>query len=154
MRYPEFSNITTRMVCNMFQKFVYKILKLSFIGLAFLLVGCVSLATDFRKEGFDSMQKGFTSLKATPDLHKVITLKEVKVHIVGHRSLFSWNVAAAYGSPVAAYANTNNEIWIIGTLVNGKIIINQAVLGHELKHLLNFSEPGVANPDILDELGA
>lgn len=126
----------------------------SYIGLAFCLVGCVSLATDLRKEGFDSIQKGFSQLKETPDLHKVIVLKEVKIHIVGHRSLFSWNVAAAYGSPIAAYANTNNEIWIIGTLVNGKVVINQAVLGHELKHLLNFKEPGVANPDALDDLGA
>lgn len=138
----------------MFQKFVRKILTLGYIALAFSLVGCVSLATDLRKEGFDSMQKAQLSLKETPDLHKVVVLKEVKVHIVGHRSLFSWNVAAAYGSPIAAYANTNNEIWIIGTLVNGKIVINQAILGHELKHLLNFNEPGVANPDTLDELGA
>lgn len=143
-----------RMVHMMFQPFARKMLKFGCMALALLLVGCVSLATDLRKEGFDALQKSHSSLKETPDLHKVVVLKDVKVHIVGHRSLFSWNAAAAYGSPIAAYANTNNEIWIIGTLVNGKIVINQAVLGHELKHLLNFNEPGIANPDALDDLGA
>ena len=137
----------------MFNTLVHKILKLSYIGLAFLLVGCVSLATDLRKEGFDAMQKGFTSVKETPNLHKVITIKEVKIHIVGNRALFDWNVAAAYGSPVAAYANTKNEIWIIGKETKGKIIVNQAILGHEFKHLLNFSNPEIANPDLLDDLG-
>jgi len=123
------------------------------IGLVFLLVGCVALATDRRKEGFETLQKGFISLPETPNLHEIIVLKEVKVHIVGHRNLFDWNVAAAYGSPVAAYANTNNEIWILGKVVEGKIIVNQAILGHEFKHLLNFKNPVVANPDRLDELG-
>jgi hypothetical protein len=117
------------------------------------LIGCASVATDRRKEGFDALQRGFTSLPETPDLHEVIILKEVKVHIVGSRKLFNWDVAAAYGSPIAAYANTDNEMWIVGKTVKGRIIVNQAILGHELGHLLNFKENRVANPDELDGLG-
>ncbi len=137
----------------MFRLYLHKILGLICIALVFSLIGCAAVATDRRKEGFDALQKGFTSIAETPDLHEVVILKEVKVHIVGSRKLFNWNIAAAYGSPVAAYANTDNEIWILGKVVQGKVIVNQAILGHELEHLLNFKENRVANPDELDSLG-
>lgn len=123
------------------------------IGLLFSMIGCVTLATDCRKQGFDIIQKGFASLDETPDLHEVIHIKNLTVHIVGSRRLFDWNVAAAWGSPVAGYANTKNEIWLFGTVVKGKIVVNQAILGHEFKHILNFNNPIIANPDQLDELG-
>ena len=97
--------------------------------------------------------RGFSQLDKSPALHKVIELKNVKVHIVGNRSQFNWDRAAAYGSPVAGYANTKNEIWLFGRLAKGKVIINQAILGHELNHLLSFKEPVIANPDKLDDLG-
>ena len=89
-----------------------------------------------------------------PDLYEVVELKNVKIHIVGDRKFFKWDRAAAYGSPVAGYATTKNEIWVFGKLVDGKIVVNQAILGHELNHLLNFINPRVANPDNLDDLGA
>jgi len=123
------------------------------ISLVFFLAGCVTMATDRRKEGFDTLQKAFASVQETPDLHEVIILKEVKVHIVGSRKHFNWDVAAAYGSPVAGYANTNNEIWIMGKVIKGKVVVNQAILGHELEHLLNFNNGRIANPDELDALG-
>jgi len=117
------------------------------------IAGCTSLATDYRKEGFRMLEAGFASLAETPDLHHVIKLKDVTIHIVGRRSLFGDGKAAAYGSPVAAYANTNNEIWLFGKEVDGKIILNQAILGHELYHLMEFSSKELANPDKLDEMG-
>jgi hypothetical protein len=138
----------------MFRSCLHKIMGLIFIGLIFSLIGCVTLATDHRKEGFDIIQKGFASLKETPDLHEVMKIGGITIHIVGSRNQFDWNIAAAYGSPVVGYANTKNEIWIYGKVINGKIVINQAVLGHELTHLLNFINPKIANPDLLDELGA
>jgi hypothetical protein len=131
-----------------------KISKLICPVLLFSLTGCVSLATDLRKEGFDVLQKGFVSLPETPTLNEVIQLKEVTVHIVGNRNLFDWNIAAAYGSPVAGYANTKNEIWVFGRVVNGKIVLNQAIIGHEFTHLLNFTRESIANPDNLDDIGA
>jgi len=93
------------------------------------------------------------SLEELPNLHEVVIIKNVKVHIVGHRRLFSWDRAAAYGSPVAGYANRKNEIWLLGRILKGKIALNQAVLGHELNHLLNFQNPKIADPDKLDGLG-
>ena len=137
----------------MFRRYLHRIFGLICIGLVFSLIGCVTLATDLRKEGFNIIQKGFASLDETPNLHEVIKLKDVTIHIVGSRKLFDWNIAAAYGSPVVGYANTKNEIWIFGKVVGGKIIVNQAILGHEFDHLLNFHSSTIANPDQLDELG-
>ena len=99
------------------------------------------------------MQQGFASIEKTPELYEVVELKNVKVLIVGDRKHFNWEKAAAYGSPIAGYANTKNEICLFGKRVGGKIVVNQAILGHELNHLLNFKNPKIANPDKLDEMG-
>ncbi len=121
---------------------------------AFLLIGCVPLATDLRKIGFNEIQKGFASLDKPPNLLEVIELKNVKVHIVGDRKYFKWDKAAAYGSPVAGYATSKNEIYVFGKMVKGKVVLNQAILGHELTHLLNFKNSDIGNPDKLDDIGA
>ncbi|MBW1698700.1 MAG: hypothetical protein JRK26_18095 [Deltaproteobacteria bacterium] len=131
-----------------------KILLLLFLPLMALLYNCVPMATDLRRIGFNEIQKGFDSLEKTPNLYEIIKLDNVTVHIVGDRKFFKWDKAAAYGSPVAGYATTKNEIWVFGKIVKGKIVINQAILGHEFNHLLNFKNPRIANPDKLDDLGA
>ena len=77
-------------------------------------------------------------------------MKNVTVHIVGDRSYFSWDKASAYGSPVAGYATSGNEIHVFGRIVDGKVRLNQAVLGHELIHLLHFNNPAVCDPDRLE----
>ena len=120
----------------------------------FFVCGCVPLATDTRKEAFRSFDKSFGSLDDSPQLNELIDLGGVKVHIVGHRHFFNYQRAAAYGSPVVGYATSNNEIWIYGKYVKGQIVVNQAVLGHELMHLLNFKKRSIADPDKLDDLGA
>jgi hypothetical protein len=117
-------------------------------------IGCARLATDHRRYGFAAIQRGFASLAESPALEEVVTLEKVTIHIVGSRQQFKWNRAAAYGSPVLGYATQNNHIYLIGKVVDGQIVINQAVLGHELNHLINQKNPRVANPDKLDDLGA
>lgn len=119
-----------------------------------ILISCVPMATDLRRIGFNEIQKGFDSLEKSPNLFEIVSLKDVKVHIVGDRKYFKWDKAAAYGSPVAGYATTGNEIWVFGKFVDGKIVVNQAILGHEFNHLLNFKNPRIANPDKLDDIGA
>ncbi|MEW6667878.1 MAG: hypothetical protein AB1512_21925 [Thermodesulfobacteriota bacterium] len=128
--------------------------RLLFLCLILAFTGCVPLATDVRKEGFRSFDQSFACLDESPNVNEVVDLGGVKVHIVGHRQYFNYKRAAAYGSPVAGYATSNNEIWLFGRLVKGKIVVNQAVLGHELMHLLNFKNPKIADPDRLDDLGA
>ncbi len=87
------------------------------------------------------------------NLYEVIELKNVKIFIVGDRKHFDYEKASAYGSPVVGYANTKNEIHLFGKRVDGKIVVNQAILGHELNHLLNFKNREINDPDKLDEKG-
>ncbi len=129
------------------------IMQLVLIGFAFTFIGCSSLATDLRKEGFRKAQQGMDAIPETPELHEVVRLRNVKIHVVGHRKHFKYGKAAAYGSPIAGYAQRNNEIWLLGKVVEGQIVLNQAILGHEFKHLLHFKNDKVADPDALHEIG-
>jgi hypothetical protein len=113
---------------------------------------CTPLSTDYRTRGFKFTQLSFETFEESPDLHRVIELERVRVHIVGSRSFFQWEPFAAPGSSTIAYATSNNDIFLIGKKVGGKIIVNQAVLGHELNHLLSFRDAEIADPDHLDIL--
>ncbi|MCP4575350.1 MAG: hypothetical protein GY846_03575 [Deltaproteobacteria bacterium] len=124
-----------------------------FVALMGAFASCNPYATHYRKEGFNLTQKGFASIAPTPDVYEVIELKNVKIVIVGDRKHFNYEKAAAYGSPVAGYANTNNEIYLFGKRVENKIVVNQAILGHEFNHLLNFKNKKIADPDKLDKMG-
>ena len=130
-----------------------QIIKLIGLIFTFTVAGCSPCATRCRNEGFNLMQQGFASIEPTPDLYEVVELKNVKVFIVGDRKLFKWEKAGASGSSILGYANINNEIRVLGKRVGDKIVVNQAILGHELNHLLNFKNPKIANPSQLDEMG-
>jgi hypothetical protein len=116
-----------------------------------LLTSCYSFVAD-REQGFNMIQRGFSNLEATPELYKEVELKNIKVFIVGDRKQFTWKKAAAANSSIIGYATPNNEIWILGKEVEGKIVLNEAVLGHELTHLLNFKDSKIANPDRFRDL--
>ncbi|MEW6668678.1 MAG: hypothetical protein AB1512_25980 [Thermodesulfobacteriota bacterium] len=117
-----------------------------------LLAACAPASIELRKEGFDLIQRGFDAQEETPSLHRVVELRNVRIHIVGDRSMFEWDNATEYRSGVVGYAKASGDIYLFGKVVDGKIVVNQAVLGHELMHLLNFQDPAVANPDTLDQL--
>jgi len=118
-----------------------------------LLSGCQSIQTAQREDGFRQLQRSFAAFDLKPELYEKIAL-EITVYIVGDRSKFKWDKAAAFGSPVKGYATKKNEICVFGRYAGGKIVLNQAILGHELNHLLNFKNPAIADPDKLDDLGA
>lgn len=121
------------------------------IGALSLLTSCCSFVAD-REQGFNMIQRGFSNLEATPDLYEEVQIKNIKVIIVGDRKQFTWKKAAAENSSIIGYATPDNEIWIFGKEVEGKIVLNEAVLGHELAHLLNFKNPKIANPDRFRDL--
>jgi len=125
------------------------------IGFIFLgcATGCSSFVAD-REQGFTMMQRGFSELEPTPELYREVTLQQVKVVIVGDRQQFRWSKAAAENSGILGYATPDNEIWVFGKVVNGEIVVNEAVLGHELTHLLNFQDTRIANPDTLSNLNS
>ncbi|RJR32355.1 MAG: hypothetical protein C4576_30435 [Desulfobacteraceae bacterium] len=128
--------------------------RILFIGnliLTAIFFACTPLSSDYRAQGFKYTQRAFDYYEETPGLHKVIELERIRIHIVGSRKQFEWKKARAEGSSTLAYA-TKDEIYLFGKQVGNKIIVNQAVLGHELNHLLNFKDIEIADPDALDEL--
>jgi hypothetical protein len=96
------------------------------------------------------MQTAFDSYEAANNLNMVVELKNVRIHIVSDRKYFKWEKASAYDSRMLGYATTGNEIFVFGRKLGNKIVVNQAILGHELNHLLNYQKSIVANPDRLD----
>jgi len=122
------------------------------LGILFLQFGCTIATTDYRVQGFTMVSKSFDTISESPDLYEIIELEKVKIYIVGDRKHFKWDKAAAYGSPIHGYATRKNEIYVLGKRLGDKIVINQAIIGHELHHLLNFSNPKVADPDRMDRL--
>lgn len=111
-----------------------------------------SRASRLRKAGFKLIQQGFSAIENTPDLEETVVLKTVRIRIVGDRKHFR-KETAAYGTRLLGYATSDNEITVLGKRVGDQLVINQAVLGHELTHLLNFRNLAIANPDDLDEWG-
>ena len=130
-----------------------QILKLTSFIFIFVVAGCGSHAAQYRTQGFNYIQQGFTSIEGTSDVYEVVELKNVKIYIVGDRKHFNWDKASAPGSGIAGYANTKNEIHLFGKRVGGKIVVNQAILGHELNHLLNYKNLKIADPDKLGQMG-
>ena len=141
-------------------KYLYRrIDRIVYIGIALLIVafiflqGCASPATQLRRDGFNLTAEGFERIPEGKDFTRVYDLK-IKVHVVSDRSQFNYKPYRGAVSGVAGYANTNNEIWLLGKMLpDCQIIVNQTVLGHELNHLLNWKSPEIVNPDTLDKIG-
>jgi len=115
-----------------------------------LLASCAQLASDYRRDGFFLMQTAFESCEEPNNLNMVVELKNVRVHIVSDRKYFEWEKASADNSRILGYATTSNDIYVFGRKLGNQIVVNQAILGHELNHLLHYQNSRVANPDRLD----
>lgn len=122
-------------------------------GLALILQGCASMAWEYQQQGFWYMQQSFNTLPADPKIDKTIILKEVKIHIVSDCSRYGLDTFRDPEKGVVGYATSDNEIWVLGRRVNGKIVVNQAVLGHELAHLLSYRDFWeLISPDLYEPL--
>jgi len=110
--------------------------------------------TDAYRKGSEVIQRGFDQLAASPDLSARITLHHVQITIVGSQQQFHPSGMAAFHESALGYSTSDNDIWILGSSINGQIALNTAVLGHEMTHLLNFEAPAIAHPDQLGTLFA
>lgn len=117
--------------------------------MALMLCACVGPpgSAQYRKIGVVYHEKWFRSLPETPALNRVVEIKEVTIHMVSDRKDFDWDKARNKKTGVAAYADTRNQISILAKKIGGKIVINQIILGHEFKHLLNFKDRDIVDPD-------
>ncbi len=116
-----------------------KLLRNSLIAVLFF--GCVSLATEQRRDAFNLYQEAFRHL---PPLEKPLTVVIDRLTV---------RIVPKIEPPLGGMAISPSTIIIEGRIVDGKVVINQAILGHELQHILAWKSD-VANPDELDEIGA
>lgn|GEM_PF-4138807 len=117
---------------------------------SFLLSGCFPKPAAQRyNQGFLDMLSCFNELKPTPELHEVIEMSNgLKIHIVGHSDTFEWDYARVPEHRILGYFNPEkNEIWVLGKEHRGKLIVNEATLGHEIIHYLGTICPKLADPD-------
>jgi len=113
------------------------------IALLFPSCAPIEIRGDYLQKGFDYTNLGYTSLPETPSLYEIVGIEKLTIHIVSDRKDFDWKKARNKETGLAAYATTNDKISILGKKLGGKIIVNQFILGHEFKHILNFNDPDI-----------
>ena len=42
----------------------------------------------------------------------------------------------------------SHTIYVLGKVVNGEIVVDASVLGHELQHILKYYDPKIHDPDV------
>lgn len=119
------------------------------IVLIIILAGC--LYHSLNQDGFKSFRSAFDGVGSTIRFHEKIKIGGIEVNIVSDKDMFEDWANDKYGPALVGYV-TEKEVYVLGKIVNGKIIVDQAVLGHEFNHLLNIKNSKVANPDRLEEL--
>jgi hypothetical protein len=92
-------------------------------------------------DGFDAQWRGFASINAPAAKHTSV----ITITVIVDDSLPA-NIAGTYSHP-------QGIVRVKGKVVKGKIIVPEAVLGHEVLHALQFKTGAYADPDKLTELG-
>jgi hypothetical protein len=111
------------------------------LALAFILQGCAPAATVARKDGFNAQWRGFSSIPGQPSEREAV----ISVRVIVTEDLPP-GVAATYSHP-------QGIIRIRGKAVDGKAVVCESVLGHEVMHALQFQDGGFVNPDELEGMG-
>jgi len=124
--------------------------------LVLLLPNCapVEIRGDYLQKGFDYTNLGYTSLPESSPLNETIAIKNLKVIIVGSLDQYQRRRITQDADDTAQPVKPRHEIWVVGKKLKGKIIINQVVLGYELKHLMHLIRPDVLCPYDLEAFEA
>jgi len=114
----------------------------------------VEIRGDYLQKGFDYTNLGYTSLPESSPLNETLIIKNLRVIIVGSLDEYQRRRITHGQDDTAQPAEPRHDIWIIGKKLKGKIIINQVVLGYELKHLMHLIRPDVLCPRDLETFEA
>ena len=125
-------------------------MKIIFILFLIILSGCASPITELRRDGFDMTSRSFDLIESNSAFSRSYNVN-LRVTIVSDRSMFAHIPFRNQSRYVAGYYD--GGVWVIGKMVNGRIIVNQCVLGHEVQHALQHQSSEVADPDKLDACG-
>ena len=124
-----------RYLCLAIAHFAIGIFSASFIG-------CANQATELRRDGFNLQWQGFRSLDSER-FYPFATDIVVRVVVVPERA--DMPISGAAGT----YSHPQGVIHVVGKMVKGKIVLPEAVTGHEFIHALQFQthDGRFANPD-------
>ena len=124
--------------------------------IALLLPSCVpvEIRGDYLQKGFDYTNLGYTSLPESSPLNETLIIKNLRVIIVGSLDQYQRRRITQNADDTAKPVEPRHEIWVVGKKLKGKIIINQVVLGYELKHLMHLIRPDVLCPYDLEAFEA
>ena len=118
------------------------------ILIIFFVISCVPYTGDFNQVQRAGFKKFDIAFEKIPDREAGMNLTipvNAQIHIVRDSTkLPDWCRAYGFGA-----CCTPGHVYVVGKVLNGKIVINQAILGHEVHHLLNFENEYVADPDTL-----
>jgi len=112
------------------------------------LAGCapVEIESDYFQKGFDYSNLGYTTLPESASLNETMMIKNLRIVIVGRAGVHPSRTISGNPDDIATAMEPIHEIRVIGKKLKGKIILNQVVLGNELKHLMNALNPEVICP--------
>ena len=121
-----------------------------------LLPSCVpiEIRSDYLQKGFDYTNLGYTSLPESSPLNETIRIENLRVIIVGSLDQYQRRSITQNADDPAQPMEPRHNIWVIGKKLKGKIIINQVVLGYELKNLMHLIRPDVLCPCDLEAFEA
>ena len=124
--------------------------------LVLLFPSCVpvEIRGDYLQKGFDYTNLGYTSLPVSSQLNKTIIIKNLRVIIVGSLDEYQSRRITHEKDYTAQPMEPRHDIWVIGKKLKGKIIINQVILGYELKNLMHLIQPDVLCPCDLEAFEA
>ena len=108
-----------------------------------LIYGCTSKQDtylDSRDIAFIEMYTGYNQLDKIYVNH-MVEIKNLKVFFTGG-SLGT----TKDGRKIIGLATDNGAILVTATILEGKIVTNEMVLGHELLHILNKNDMLIADP--------
>ena len=104
---------------------------------------------DHQKEGFKAFNKAFECHEETTGVvNKTIGLT-IEIQVVDNAVMF--RIEDKVAGQVGYASNNGRNMGVLGRYHKGKIILNQAAIGHELNHLLNFADPEIMNPDEMEK---
>ena len=130
--------------------------------ISLMFISCASeekleIATQERIEGDRLYSASFQKLPKNLEMHKIISLNNVEVHIVGDIKLFNYEPYRNPDKCVAGYfwyRNGVNEIWVLGRELDNKAVVCKTVLGHEFLNAIVKAKPDdVLSPYKLKEFG-
>lgn len=118
------------------------------VGLLMFVSGCspIEIKADYLQTGFDYYNLGYTALPESSPLNKTMVIKNLRIHIVGREEQYQPRRITYDNDSPGQATEPIHEVWVVGKKLKGKIILNQVVLGNELKHLMHLIDSEVACP--------